>query len=897
MPDSSREQKKRDREQISNNRGDPGDMHNGRPRSPPRQRSRHNQQGFGRSLANSTVTSANISRSSRQRGDCIQVPCSKACDERRRFDIDRFNTCIEKCDTKRWSIRHIRSASKNMDAFGMISSAFNPSNLKTAFLLRDKDCSVRSRDCLSINSNTILQFRDIMWKTMRKPNGYLLMGHLNRVTQSLCEFWLGRPSFRVNYKMQAMIPLMFHPCIGCPGKDCAKTTEYISRVLSLRITKKMRHVIFGWLNMMPIGLNRSMIRRWIAHISIQWMLGTELELSLSFRWTRELRNYFVERTQWFPPSTFYSSVISKSFHTNRYLLVRRKGIPQELQYQRRRTPPKSFFIGHEYLLDAAAKTRLMRQESILYKGAHARHLSSPVPTIERSCMQMAARMPASLNLYVRRAKALPDAFQQLKSAQMTEDLLFNDAYESAINDAKSVGPRERSIELERTVREELPKQIAMFRDVTLEMPVRISFLNEAGLDEGGLTRTFYSIISKQAVYGEHSLFSKRSASSTCVWFPKSDTPIEFFEASGCYDHLKAASRDVPNADGKTRTLPNRSVQNYELFGILMGLCLVNRSRMDIQFPDIFYQFILSGVEPGMTEKEKRGYIGTTHKIYPCEDGVENLRSSALWESVSPGAMKQIDPELERGFDQLIQYTGNDLADVFQIDHMVTVANGRLDVPLYSALCKYTKQKSTHTETESSTDAKVQPTSDGDVNSPGNAPSNSAVEVCQRTKLAYVRAYRDFVLFRENKARMNAIRTGFWRVMCRYVSIRVCDAEELKLMLCGVRSISAPFICASLRFDGFSSRSLVPVWLVEILHEMNPRDIRLFYTFVTGSESLSCGGPGDEPIYVQKNTSEDERLPSSHTCFNQLLLPDYGSKAKLKEKLYIAIRQCKDFGLL
>lgn len=897
MPGSSREQKKRNRQQISNNQEESSGMNSGRPRSPPRQRARTNQQGFRRSALNGTFTNLNTSRSSTQQKNNIRVPCSQACDGRRRFNVDQFSTCIDNCDTKRWTIRQIRSVSENMDPFKMITSAFSPNNLKTAFLLSDKDCSVRSRDCLSINSNTIQKFREIMWRTMRKPNGHLLMGHLNRVTQSLCEFWLDKPSFRVNYKMQAMIPLIFHPCIGCPGKDCAKTTEYISRVLSLRITKKMLHVILGWLNMMPRDLIQSMIRRWIAHLSIQWLLGTELELSLSFSWTRELRNYFVERTRWFPSSTFYSSVISKSFHTNRYLLVRRRGIPQELQYQRARTSPRSFFIGHEYLLDAAAKTRLMRQESILYRGAHARHLSSPVPTIERSCMQMAARIPASLNLYVRRAEALPDAFQQLKSAQMTEDLLFNDAYESAISDAKSVGPRERSIELERTVREELPKQIAMFRDVTLEMPVKISFLNEAGLDEGGLTRTFYSIISKQAVSGEHSLFCKRSGTSSCVWFPKSETPNEFFEASGCYDHLKIAHRDISNADVKTQPLPNRGVQNYELFGILMGLCLVNRSRMDIEFPDIFYQFILSGVEPGMTEKEKRGYIGTTHKIFPCKDGVENLRSSALWEYLSPSAMKQIDPELEKGFNQLIEYSGDDLAEVFQLEHVVTVANGRLPVPLDSALCKYTKQSSTDTDAKLSADTKMQTTNNVDTNSSENTSSNFALEVCQRTKLAYVRAYRDFVLFRENKARMNAIRTGFWRIMCRYVSIRVCDAEELKLMLCGVRSISAPFICASLRFDGFSSRSLIPVWIIEILHEMNSRDIQLFYTFVTGSESLSCGGPGDEPIYIQKNTSEDERLPSSHTCFNQLLLPEYGSKEKMKEKLYIAIRQCKDFGLL
>jgi len=39
------------------------------------------------------------------------------------------------------------------------------------------------------------------------------------------------------------------------------------------------------------------------------------------------------------------------------------------------------------------------------------------------------------------------------------------------------------------------------------------------------------------------------------------------------------------------------------------------------------------------------------------------------------------------------------------------------------------------------------------------------------------------------------------------------------------------------------------------------------------------------------------LPTSHTCFNVLLLPDYSSKDKLRERLLKAITNCKGFGML
>ena len=38
------------------------------------------------------------------------------------------------------------------------------------------------------------------------------------------------------------------------------------------------------------------------------------------------------------------------------------------------------------------------------------------------------------------------------------------------------------------------------------------------------------------------------------------------------------------------------------------------------------------------------------------------------------------------------------------------------------------------------------------------------------------------------------------------------------------------------------------------------------------------------------------LPTSHTCFNMLCLPAYQSRAKLRDRLEIAIRNSQGFGL-
>lgn len=38
-----------------------------------------------------------------------------------------------------------------------------------------------------------------------------------------------------------------------------------------------------------------------------------------------------------------------------------------------------------------------------------------------------------------------------------------------------------------------------------------------------------------------------------------------------------------------------------------------------------------------------------------------------------------------------------------------------------------------------------------------------------------------------------------------------------------------------------------------------------------------------------------RLPMAHTCFNQLILPEYKTKESLKSKLQIAIENAEGFG--
>ena len=54
--------------------------------------------------------------------------------------------------------------------------------------------------------------------------------------------------------------------------------------------------------------------------------------------------------------------------------------------------------------------------------------------------------------------------------------------------------------------------------------------------------------------------------------------------------------------------------------------------------------------------------------------------------------------------------------------------------------------------------------------------------------------------------------------------------------------------------------------------------------------------GEMTFKITRLKEKLNNLPEAHTCFNQLVLPDYKDKERLKRKLTIAISNAEGFGL-
>jgi E3 ubiquitin-protein ligase HUWE1 len=79
---------------------------------------------------------------------------------------------------------------------------------------------------------------------------------------------------------------------------------------------------------------------------------------------------------------------------------------------------------------------------------------------------------------------------------------------------------------------------------------------------------------------------------------------------------------------------------------------------------------------------------------------------------------------------------------------------------------------------------------------------------------------------------------------------------------------------------------------QILLEMTVHDRRRVLRFITGTTRVPLDG-FDPCLQICRATRDDDVskvLPSAHTCFNQLVLPEYTSKAMVKQQLLYALNE-------
>jgi hypothetical protein len=90
------------------------------------------------------------------------------------------------------------------------------------------------------------------------------------------------------------------------------------------------------------------------------------------------------------------------------------------------------------------------------------------------------------------------------------------------------------------------------------------------------------------------------------------------------------------------------------------------------------------------------------------------------------------------------------------------------------------------------------------------------------------------------------------------------------------------------------------WFWEVVREMDSQERARLIQFVTGTSKIPLEGfkalrgmNGPQRFQIHRAHGGPERLPSAHTCFNQLDIPKYTSREQLRERLLLACREGHD----
>ena len=176
------------------------------------------------------------------------------------------------------------------------------------------------------------------------------------------------------------------------------------------------------------------------------------------------------------------------------------------------------------------------------------------------------------------------------------------------------------------------------------------------------------------------------------------------------------------------------------------------------------------------------------------------------------------------------------------------------------------------------------------------PGGRDIKVDDSNKRRYVDLVARHRMTGSIKAQTKAFLDGFWELVPREL-LALFNDHELELLISGLPDIDVADMRANTEYTGYAAGSPVVRWFWEAVEAMDKEDRALLLQFVTGTSKVPLGGfralqgiSGPQRIQSHKAYGPPDRLPSAHTCFNQLDLPEASSREQLEERLKLAIRE-------
>ncbi|GAQ83753.1 Putative ubiquitin protein ligase [Klebsormidium nitens] len=333
-------------------------------------------------------------------------------------------------------------------------------------------------------------------------------------------------------------------------------------------------------------------------------------------------------------------------------------------------------------------------------------------------------------------------------------------------------------------------QFAWVTDADLKLPVSVHFQNEAGRDEGGVTRDWYSVLSRQMFNEDYGLFT-------------------------------ASASD----DGTFQVNPNSGVNPdhldfFRFVGTIAGKAVADGCLLGVHFTRLFYKRVL-------------GRPVTYHDMASHD---VQFYKSLCW---------VIENDLSE----------QDLGLTFSVEREAFGAYEEVELK----------------------------------------PGGQDMPVTQDNKREYVDLLAEWRLKDSVEPQMAALRGGLSRVVALEL-LHPFDECELEWLVGGLPHLDlGDWRAHTVYKAGYTDQVAIIIWFWQLVESWDEAMRARLLQFVTGTSKVPYpegfaglrGSDGLRAFHIVR-VSDITRLPQAHTCYNELLLPDYDTFEDLKRSLVTAI---------
>lgn len=183
------------------------------------------------------------------------------------------------------------------------------------------------------------------------------------------------------------------------------------------------------------------------------------------------------------------------------------------------------------------------------------------------------------------------------------------------------------------------------------------------------------------------------------------------------------------------------------------------------------------------------------------------------------------------------------------------------------------------------------------------PDGRNIAVTEENKQQYVKKVVEFRVQKSVEEQVENFLQGFYEIIPKTL-ISIFDEQELELLISGLPDIDVDDWKNNTTYVNYTASSREISYFWRAVRSFDTEERAKLLQFATGTSKVPLNGfkelegaNGATKFNIHKDFGSTDRLPSSHTCFNQIDLPAYDSYEKLRKALLLAINEGHEgFGL-